>query len=316
MKKLSLLCAALVLVSAITGCGSSSGGKAVVAPMSAPATMDRVEESVSGGSYGGLVEEKYTSSNMADSQIYQNPNAKVIRSAELTIQTTEFEQAIEALAQLTEEKGGYYETAQIESGGIYSQNARRSAYYVVRIPKENFTGFRDALGTVGHLLSITEDTKDVGESYYDTEARLDTLKTKRERLLDLLSKADIMEDIISLENALAEVQYEIDAHTTTLRKYDSLIDFSVLRIHLNEVIKVTQTVGEKEGFGARLAASFRNGLEDFGEGVQDLLIWIAGNILGVLMFAVIIFGSVFGWRKVIKKRRAKKENRVSDEEKQ
>lgn len=304
MKKFSLICACLLLASILTACGGSASGGTSSAPMSAPADVERAPQE----HYAGLAAElqEYSSNRFADSGVYQDPNAKVIRSAELSIQTTEFDRSVSALAALTKEQGGYYETAQVESGGIYHQQASRTAYYVVRVPKENFTAFRDAMGEVGHLYSITEETEDVGEAYYDTEARLKTLTTKRERLLTLLEKAEIMEDIISLENALADVQYEIDAHTAALRKYDSLIDFSTFRIHMEEVVKLTQDIDAKESFGIRLGASFRKGLEEFGEGVEDLLLWLAGNVIGVAVFAGIVVAVVFGGRRICHKRRTSK----------
>lgn len=306
MKKCSLVCALLLLTGVLAACGRG-GSSAATAPM---AMDDSAAEIVYGEAQDskGLVENKsvlHSMTGSVDSAIYQDPNAKIIRSAEMTIQTTEFDQSVTALSALTQKQGGYYETAEVMGGGINSQNARRSAYYVVRVPKENFATFRDSLGEVGHLYSINENTQDVGESYYDTEARLETLTTKRERLLSLLEKAELMEDIIALEDALADVQYEIDAHTTTLRKYDSLIDFSTFRIHLNETVKI-EKVGEADGFGARLAASFKEGLSDFGEGVQDLILWTARNIMGLVVFGAVVVAGILGCRKICRKRRSAK----------
>lgn len=308
-KKTALLLSFLLVFSLfLTACGSSSNKDAatnetadmmVVAP-SAPA------ESAKGEDYDGLYfsqTDGSTSIEMPESEIYNDPNAKVIRSAELTIQTLDFEQSVAKLSALTESLGGYYETAQIDAGGYYDQYARRNAYYIVRIPKANFVSFRDSISEVGHLYSITEGSRNVGEEYYDTEARLATLETKRERLLALLDKAEIMEDIIELENALADVQYEIDMYNTTLRKYDSLIDYSTFTIHLNEVVKIEQEPGPQEGFGTRFLASLKDGFSEFGEGVQDFALWLARNIIALVIWAVVIVVvvKVVLWQ--IKKRR-------------
>ncbi len=52
---------------------------------------------------------------------------------------------------------------------------------------------------MGYVTSKNESSKDVGEEYYDTEGRFKTRRTKQERLLTLLEKAETMEDILSLE---------------------------------------------------------------------------------------------------------------------
>jgi len=248
-----------------------------------------------------------------DSDIYRDESTKVIRRAELTIQTTEFDQSVAALAALTEAHEGYYEVSRVDSGSLYNQYASRSAYYVVRVPKEQFTAFRDGMGAVGHLHSINESTEDVGEVYYDTEARLATLTTKRERLLALLDRAELMEDIITLESALADVQYEIDQHTGTLRRYDSLIDYATFTIHLDEVIRVTEEPGPEDSFATKLAASLREGLRGFGEGAEDFALWLARNLIGVALLAVVAAGAVVVVRRRYKGRKSRKEASREDE---
>lgn len=302
MKKRFLLLASLLcLTMLLNGCGGSKTANGSALQDNVAPSLPEYSQSDGAWDTGGV-----TGSGgivNGDSDIYRDPNTKVIRSAELSIQTTEFDKSAEALSELTRELGGYYETARVDGGGLYDKNALRSGCYVVRIPRENFEAFRDGAGGIGHLYSITEDAQDVGEQYYDTEARLATLTTKRDRLLALLEKADVMEDIISLENALADVQYEIDMHTSTLRRYDSLIGYSTFTISLNEVVQITTEPGVKESFGSRLAASFRRGMQDFGEGLQNFLLWLARNIIGVLILSVIVVVIIVVLRKVTKQRR-------------
>lgn len=293
MKKITAFFLVILFSLALCACGSNSASydsSSMVMDFADNSVADAVAPSTAPsnkGSYGIEVEEQY-SITTADSAIYSDPNAKIIRTANLTIQTLEFDKAVTDLAALTEAQGGYYETANVDSGSYYNKSASRSAYYVVRIPKENFVAFRDAVSSVGHIFSFTEDARNVGEEYYDTEARLETLTTKRERLLALLDKAELMEDIISLETALADVQYEIDMHTSTLRKYDSLIDYSTFTINLNEVVKIEEEPGPQEGFGSKLLDNLKDGWSDFVDGLQAFVFWFARNITTLVILAVII----------------------------
>lgn len=299
MKRKSLLLAIfLALVLLLSACGGGARMEMNDAAVTYP------QESYGTADSNGLKSE--LSGSISDSDIYSSDSNKIIRRAELTIQTTAFDDAMAALDQLTAEQGGWYETAEVAGGGYYSKNAARSAYYVVRIPKGNFVAFRDGAGGIGHIYSISENTQDVGETYYDTEARLATLTTKRDRLLALLEKAEEMDDIISLENALADVQYEIDAHTATLRKYDSLIDYSTFCIHLDEVVEVTDEPSVKESFGSRFGASLKAGFADFGEGVENFAIWFARNLIGIMIFAAIVVTVVLLIRRGVKRRRDRK----------
>lgn len=310
MKKITAFFLVILFSLALCACGSNSASydsSSMVMDFADNSVADAVAPSTAPsnkGSYGIEVEEQY-SITTADSAIYSDPNAKIIRTANLTIQTLEFDKAVTDLAALTEAQGGYYETANVDSGSYYNKSASRSAYYVVRIPKENFVAFRDAVSSVGHIFSFTEDARNVGEEYYDTEARLETLTTKRERLLALLDKAELMEDIISLETALADVQYEIDMHTSTLRKYDSLIDYSTFTINLNEVVKIEEEPGPQEGFGSKLLDNLKDGWSDFVDGLQAFVFWFARNITTLVILAVIIVVIVKVICVVRKKRRVK-----------
>ena len=311
-KKIALaLSFLLVFTLVFTACGSNkaamdSMAESYAPQASAPAEKPKVEYDYSMNGKGMVTEDSMDIYQSVDSAIYTDPNAKIIRTARLTIQTTEFDKSVATLAELTEKQGGYYETAQVDGGSYYNKYANRSAYFVVRIPKANFVAFRDSVSSVGHLLSISEDTQNVGEEYYDTEARLATLETKRERLLALLDKADRMEDIISLESALADVQYQIDKYSTTLRKYDSLIDYSTFTIHINEVIEIKEEPGVQESFGTKLLASLKAGFSNFADAMESFAYWFARNVITLVIFAVIIvvIVKVILWRK--KKRRSKR----------
>ncbi len=305
-KKIALALSFLLIFTLVfTACGSNKAAMDSMsesyAPQASSAPAEKPKDMYE-GSYGVITEDSKNVYDSVDSVIYTDPNAKIIRTARLTIQTTEFDQSVSALAELTERQGGYYETAQVDAGSYYNQYAHRSAYFVVRIPKENFVSFRNAVSSVGHLLSISEDTQNVGEEYYDTEARLETLETKRERLLVLLDKAELMEDIISLENALADVQYQIDRHTSTLRKYDSLIDYSTFTINLEEVVKIVEDPSAQDSFGTKLLASLKRGLSDFADSMESFAYWFARNVITLVILAVIIVVAVkvILWRKKVR----------------
>ncbi len=257
---------------------SESDAEAPAAPMPEPAESDE--------GYYNDGSEIITS---VDSSIFSDPNAKVIRTAYLTLQTLNFEQSVNDLAALTEKFGGYYETAQVNSGGYYDKYASRSAYYIVRIPRENFVAFRDSVGSVGHIRNFNEDAQNIGEQYYDTEARLETLETKRERLLSLLDKAELMEDIISLESALADVQYQIDKYSTTLRKYDSQVNYSTFTINLDEVYEIKDDEPTpQESFGTRLASNLKRGWNNFVDSMEDFAFWFARNLIGIAIFVIVV----------------------------
>ena len=171
---------------------------------------------------------------------------KLIRTAWLELESTEFDEAAQGLKDLTEEYGGYFENSSVAN----HKNGSRWGDYTIRVPAERFEAFLNQAGTLCHLTwqEVTQD--DVSEVYYDTEGRLKTQEIKLERLQALLAKADVMEDIITLESAIAETELQIERLTGTLRKYDALVDYATVEINLEEVYELTEQEQPVIGFGA------------------------------------------------------------------
>lgn len=260
-KRLLPLFLALLLLLSLSACGSSSGGS------------DSSAAAGNASADNGWAEAAMDAADTAGGADFSavRRNAKLILNADLSLETQDFEKSAADIEKMTAEAGGY-----IESSGTYGDTGSRSANYTLRVPQEKFEQFYAQLGENMHVVSRSRSSEDVTEQYTDIETRLATLQTKHERLLSLLEKADKMEDIISLENALADCEYEIDSLTGSKRRYDDLVGFSTFYINLREVQTLTATA-DGTGFGAQLTQAAKTGAR----GLDDV---VRGTILGVVMF--------------------------------
>ena len=290
-RKLSLLLCALLLVSLLTACGSSSDSAAPESMSSGSAAaddviMDEMGWAADTGDSGTTVPTENTGGS--------GPleGAKIIRTATLEMETQAFDDAVAALDRLVEELGGYCESRSIRQHSTY-----RSASFTVRVPAASFDAFLDQAGQAAHVTWQDESQENVGESYYDIEARLATQRTKQERLLALLEEAATMEDIIDLENALSETELQIEYLTGSLRQYDSLISYSTITVSLQEVYRLSSDEEAPTTFSQRLGAAFAAGLSSGIEGLEDLAVGIARNWVGLLIAAGVIAAVVLGLRR-------------------
>lgn len=310
MKRFKLLSTLLLLVCltlSLAACSSASysgemtnsaskpeagGASADFAPAPSSAPMDP----------GGILDGNYSTS--AGSGSYYE-NTKVILTAGLSLQSTDFDGAVAALDALVNAQKGYYESSEYSYGGYYGSSARWG-HFTVRVPRENYQAFLSAVGDVAHVTRRNTGTQDVGEAYYDAELHLATLKTKHERLLALLDKAELMEDIISLESALSEVEYQIQQYTSTLKRYDGLIDFATIRLDLEEVVRVTENPTEADPLHVRLGAALSKGWNDFCDSMADFAIWVAYNLVGVVIFLAILAIAILVLVRVLRGRRRRR----------
>ena len=263
-------------------------------------TMEMPAESSMAADYDAAevaeAEEAQAPVNMVNNLTY-GENVKLIFRAWMRLQTLDFAQAESELNKLVEQYGGYFESVYTDTGSYYSTYSHLTGSYTVRVPAQNYDRFLSAVGNTCHIVNLNKTTEDIGLQYSDTQMRLETVKAKQERLLALLKQATEMSDIIELESAISDCQYEIDSLTSTINRYDSLVGFSTVNIELEQVERLGNAITEEETFWTKLANNFKEGLEDFAFGVQDLIIWIAYNIVGIVIFIVIVVLIVKAWKK-------------------
>lgn len=308
-RKLFAITMAAVLLLAGCGGGAAKGGATANAPASSAfqSTTGDAEngywDMAGGESYYPEEPDAPMESENQGSSVYQNPGAKLIRRAELSIQTEQFDESREALNTLVASCEGYFENSSEYGGSRRDVNASRRGEYVVRVPAEKYDQFLSQTGDLGYVTNKNENSEDIGERYYDTEARLKTQRTKQERLLALLEKAETMEDIIALESALSDVEYQIEQYSSELNRYDALVAFATFTISLSEVGKVTQEVGETASLGQRMAAGFQSSLRGLSQGFQDFLIWLSYNLFLVVILAAAAVVAVIVGKRELKKLR-------------
>ena len=217
---------------------------------------------------------------------------KIIKNGDLSIQTREFDEFLTNLERSILGVGGYVEASSI-NGNSYTRNRLRSADITARIPAEQLDAFCDQVSELGNVTYKNLYTRDVTLTYVDLESHVKALRTEQQTLMELLARAERVEDIITIHARLSDVLYEIESYESTLRTFDDQIAYSSVHLSVQEVQR--ETTVEKETAAEEIARRFKENWEDMKEGVarfgidfvSDLpviLVWVV--ILGVLVLVV------------------------------
>lgn len=318
LKKICALIFALAICICACGCGMTKSEEAY--DMAMP--QDYVAGMTGNGKYMADnsvalktdAAESVKSTNLIQDSIGSlgKENLKLVYTASMDLQTTDYEKAEEGLTELVKKFDGYFESINASNEGMFSTYSYRSGYYVVRVPAEKYTDFINSVGDVYHVVNISQNVQDIGQQYFEVEARLETLKTKRDRLNELLKKAANLTDIIQLETELSNTEYEIDQYTTTLNHYDSLVGYSTVNISVSEVTRPDDGVTTDNSFAARLGRAFKRGLTNTATALENFVLWAARNVIGIIIFAVIVillikFRPIKKWIDRSEKKKDKKE---------
>lgn len=308
----------------LAGCGSAKNGADSAAPAAAPynnSSASYAAETVTagGGSYdGGYMTADsvaYDSEAAMDSAVSEEGSAgtgvgisqdrKLIRTVELEMETKEFERMMAELETQIQDLGGYIENLETYNGSSYSgYRTSRWANLTIRIPREALNGFLQNVSEIGNVVRRSDSVDDVTLSYVDMESRRDTLKAEQARLLELLERADTVEDMIALEERLSNVRYYLESMESKLRTIDNQVDYSTVHLNLSEVKELTP-VEEKTDL-QRITDGFVDSLKNIGRGVKEGIIWFVIHIPYLVIWAAVIAVIIVILKRSRKKRAAKK----------
>ena len=165
---------------------------------------------------------------------------------------------------------------------------------------------------LGNVTQKNESVEDVTLQYVDVESRKKALETEQDRLLELLSQAENMEDLLAIESKLSDVRYELESYGSQLRMLDNQIDYSTVNVDVDEVERVTDT-GEKSFFG-EIKDRFGDSLYTVGRDIREFVIVVLGSLPILMVWAVIIVIVVLAVRKIRKGRKQKKEEKKAEEQ--
>jgi len=320
---LAMTLAAGLILALLTGCGGSASNSAMSGSSSS-------SSSSMGGMWDGATkEESATMDSMVSTAPMEAPETemsagsttskeqradeKLIYTAHLNMETTSFDETIARVESLTDSMDGYYESSSISNW----RNGYRNANYTVRIPADRYDAFLSQVGELCHLTNKEEYTENVTEAYYDVEGRLTTQRTKLERLQTLLAQAESMEDIITIESAISETEWQIENLSGTLRHYDALVDYATVHINISEVYQLSSVEKVPDSFGERMGDAFSEGMIAFSRTLENWAVSFAYSWMWWLALAVVVFVVVRVVRKgrlpKVSFRRKKKGDKIDGE---
>lgn len=243
-------------------------------------------------------------------------SSKIIYSADLLAQTTDFDAAIATLDAQIASFGGFIERSDVNGDTNYDENGvarivNRWAYYVIRVPAARFEEFLRQTEGIGNVTSLSRYAENVTSQYTDYEARLSSLRTQEERLLSMLEKSEDVESLIALEQRLSDVRYELESIERNLKNLDMQISYSTVTLNLEEVEIYTPSVPVQRSFGEKLADALSSGWNRFVRNIQYFCIDLVSMLPGLVLFVLIVLVCFLGVRKLLRRAKTRREKKAA-----
>lgn len=160
----------------------------------------------------------------AKTEVAQDASGKARASAELlayeatvTVGVYQVEQAVTAVLDTSRELGGQI-------------IVRNDAQVVFRVPRARFEEALGRVDQVGDVVHRDVRAEDVGDRYRDLEVRLRNSRAVRDRLAELLARANSVEDSLKIEAQLGRVTEEIERIAGELELLGSRVAYSKITV--------------------------------------------------------------------------------------
>lgn len=304
-KRLAILAAVALLSVGMTACGSSKSmyitDEVAESPMTAP-SMAAQSNGTGGMKYGAAAQEFYDDSleeeyaynddGGTDTRITDTAESsrKLVYNASLDVETTDYESLLAAVKSAVTEYGGYIESQNASDYSRYGTtgNRGRSAWIDARIPVAHYEDFMQGVSEQSHVLNRSENVDDITLNYVDQESRLGVYRTEQERLMDFLKSAETVEDMISIEARLSEVNANIESIESRLRTMDNQVDYATVNVSISEVIIYTETKEPELTPVERMTQGFKRSFDRMLIGLQNFGIAFVINLPYIILWVVII----------------------------
>ena len=286
MTKQRTIAALLLLTLLLAGCGRGAAEMAMdeadFASMAAPEMVEEeafmMEESAG---IGFRDDEMLNESVIAAQDAAQE--RIIIRSAEMGIVVVDTEAAMNSIAGMVTENGGWVVSSNVYQYAEDSMTGNMS----VRIPSDGFDSFLEAVGRLSvEVTRISTSGQDVTEEYVDLSARLENLEATADRVRNFLDEAKSVEEALEVNRELSRLEGEIEAMKGRLQYLEQSAAFSMIVIDLTpDILSQPLEVGGWQPQGVA-----RSALETLIATLQtliDVAIWLVIYILPLVLIIAI-----------------------------
>lgn len=260
-----------------------------------------------GGGGGTAVASENVPLNQAERSLAVD--RKIIKNADIALESDDPEAAQKRITSIAETMGGFVVESQQRSSDGRSA-ARDTVSMTIRVPSAKFGETLDEIRkTQGRLVSESIKGQDVTEEFIDIEARLTAKKALETQFMEIMKRANTVDDALSVQSQLAEVRSEIERIEGRKRFLENQAGLSTVKISIQTPAAIAASGA---GFFSKLADSINDGLETATAFVLGLVTFV----IAVLPFALFVglpgyLAIRYFWKRA---RRKKTAAEIADEE--
>ena len=153
---------------------------------------------------------------------------------------------------------------------------------------DNFAKAQAEIDGLGNVTSRKIVGQDVTEEYVDLQSRLRNSEAQEAQMLELMKKAETIEEILTVQSRLSDIQAQIEQIKGRIQYMDSRTDYATITVDLRD----TKDGGSGETAGQEINWGFVDSLKYAGwlavQSVNFVIVSL-GIIIPVLLIGLVVF---------------------------
>lgn len=234
---------------------------------------------------------------------------KLIRTINIEAETKDLDALLTDLDAQLAALGGYVQNKQVR--GSATSTGSRYASLTLRIPAEKLDQFVNHVTGATNILSSGETTEDVTLKFIATESRIAALEAEEARVMELIAKAENLNELLTLESKLSNIRQELEEVKSQLKLYENLIDYGTVYLSIREAKEYTVVEEEEPTVWERISTGFVGSLKGVGNIITELFVFfvVASPYLAIpAVIVVIVLVSLHIGKKKARKKQQEQQN--------
>ena len=212
---------------------------------------------------------------------------KLIISVDLSVNSKDIEKSYKSIEEKVKEYKGYFENI----------DSYKYRYFIaLRIPKDNLYNFLEFIENNQNVQNKNINTEDITENYYDIENRIKNREALLDKFRNYLKEAKNIEEILSVEDRINNLTYEIERMKGNFENLTSLIEYSKVNI----TIKNSEAMRRNVNFYDKFLYTI-NFLKYFFSSIIFFLIGFVAIAIPIVLLLSLFYYIAFGKIGLIKK---------------
>lgn len=212
---------------------------------------------------------------------------KLIISVDLSVNSKDIEKSYKSIEEKVKEYKGYFENI----------DSYKYRYFIaLRIPKDNLYNFLEFIENNQNVQNKNINTEDITENYYDIENRIKNREALLDKFRNYLKESKNIEEILSVEDRINNLTYEIERMKGNFENLTSLIEYSKVNITIKNPEAMRRNVNFYDKFLYTI-----NFLKYFFSSIIFFLIGFVAIAIPIVLLIALFYYIAFGKIGLIKK---------------